>query len=517
MSDLPEIKFKKKKERKGFLPWLREKLGLGPAGSMGQAASRAPNMVNLGRALGTAKITGTSTGFLGGLLAGKGALVATAALVAAAVGAGLYMANQPSTVERASSAFSSKDKKAEHYVPAIEREGQKGSSLDLFVKTNEGKWPKAGEEAAGAEDETENAEEAAAEESEAEEPQPQEDNMAQEMMAKLQAGSIGDLTSSLGGGSNKFSALGGFGNKFGSGQFGPKVGFSNNIGSGFQNLPGFQKRKKMLAMKGGKRALVSKIGSGKKGAYGHGAYNQAKGVRKTQKSYYGTSIDSLKGTQDKAWEGTTEGGTVSGGGSGISDGGGQAGVVTSPSLDSGGAAGGGNDYDNTTVPDVPTNPPDVSPWASLVSQSMIFIMLSAVLSAIGGKLIKMGYATSPIGWGLVAAGIALCVAAIGLAMIALMNGIKIMTEHGQTMLGMIYVIGAGCAIAAAFMAMAAVFNMVALFNPMWMGAIAAILAMLGSMMNTPVGGNTDNITGDDNQAYIQQHYGGNNNFIRYYG
>lgn len=498
MSDLPEINFKKKKERKGFLPWLRQKLGLGPGaapGAVGNLASKAPNMANIGRALGTAKITGTSTGFLGGILAGKGALVAVAAITAAAIGAGLYMANQPSVVEQASSAFSS-DKRAggDDYVPAIERYKQSGSSLDMFVKTNEGEWPE-GE-----------APEETAEEPPAEEP-PKEDNMAQEMMAKLQAGKIGDLSSSLGGGSNKFSAMGGFGNKFGSGQFGPKVGMSGDIGSGFQNLPGFDKRKKKLLAMGAKKANVKNIGSGRKGAYGQGAWNQAKGIRGTQKSYAGTNIDSLKGTQDKAWEGTTEGGTVSGSGAGITDPG-QAGVVTSPSIDNGGAAGGGNQYDDPNVPDVTTNPPDVSPWASLASQAMMYIMFSAMLSAIGGILVGRGGILSIIG-------IALCVAALALGVMALMSGIKIMGQHGQSMLGMIYVLGGGAAITAAVMAMSGSVEDAIGIDSYWMSAIAGILGMLGSMMNTPVGG-TDNISGDD-QGYIQQYDGGNDGLKKYYG
>ncbi len=73
MSDLPEINFKKKREKRGFLPWLRSKLGLSPAGgtpggagiaSQASNAAKLGNFANIGKsaAFGSAKI-GASTGF----------------------------------------------------------------------------------------------------------------------------------------------------------------------------------------------------------------------------------------------------------------------------------------------------------------------------------------------------------------------------------------------------------------------------------------------------------------------
>ena len=499
MSDLPEIKFSKKKEKRGFLPWLRQKLGLNPAGGapgaagISSQASNAANLANAGRAFGAAKIGGASTGFMGGILAGKGALIATAAIVAGTVGAGLYMSGQSPTVEKPQSAFSSDKTEGSAYVPAILRQKKHGSSLAMFKDTNEGIL---GDEAAkGSEVKDDSAKSGEAPEAPEGQPAPGNGdgkNMANDMMAKLMGGGMGDLTKTMGGGSNKFSGMGGFGNKFGSGQIGPKVGVSNNVGAGFQDLPKFKARRKALAMKAGKRALISKQAAGKKGKYGKGAHNQAKGVSDTQKSYTSGKIDGLRSTQDAAWEGTTDGGVSTGGsGLGSGDSSGGSGIVTSPSLDDGGAGGGGStgDVPDTSIP-AATSPEDVSPWASLASQCMMLLLLSAVLSAIGSAFVKASYTATgtifgaPAGAVLYAIGIGFCVVAALAAVAALVMGLQIMTEHGQTMLGMIYMIGSGCAIAAAFMGMAGLFGMSTMFSPMWMAAAAGVIAMIGSMMST---------------------------------
>lgn len=500
MNDLPEIKFKKKREKRGFLPWLRHKLGLSPAsgtpGGAGVAsqASNAAKLANIGKAFSAAKIG--SSGFAGGILAGKGAMIAVAAIAAGAVGAGLYMSNKTSTTEKAQSAFSS-GKTAGTYIPAILRQKKQGSSLEMFVDTNKGKL--VGDEAAKAEVKDDSAKSSEAPSGEApEQPAPEKTdttNMASDMMAKLMGGGAGDLSSSMGGGSNKFSAMGGFGNKFGAGQTGPKVGFSNNVGASFQELPKFNARKKELAMKSGKRALISKQASGKKEKYGRGAWNQSKGVSKTQKSYSGNMIDGLRSTQDAAWEGTNDGGTISGGG-GLSagEGGGGSGIVTSPSLDNAGGGGGGGSGDipndinsdgSSSVPDAAT-PEDVSPWKDLASQAMTYIMLSAALSAIGGAMVRAGQAMcgSVIGWSvgcaLWFAGIFLCVMALLAAIASLVIGIKIM-GMGQTMLGMIYVIGAVVAIVAGVLAMMGV--TFPKLEYLWAAGAAGIIGMMGSMMN----------------------------------
>ncbi|MCK5357126.1 MAG: hypothetical protein KAJ48_01925, partial [Elusimicrobiales bacterium] len=287
MSDLPEIKFEKKKKKRGFLPWLRQKLGFGGGASGGTgAASNAAklgNFANAGKgvAFGTAKI-GASTGFMGGILAGKGALVATAAIFLGAVGTGLYMSGQNSGSERAQSAFNSDKSAGSDYIPAALRQKNQGSSLDMFRSTNEGSL--GSEEAANAVKDDDSVGSAEGEIPEGEAPEANEENDmdgasgANDMMAKLMGGGMGDLSSSMGGGSNKFSGMGGFGNKFGTGQVGPKVGFNNNVGAGFQDLPKFNaKKSKMLAAN--KRAVFSKGAAGRKGKYGKGAFNQSKGIK----------------------------------------------------------------------------------------------------------------------------------------------------------------------------------------------------------------------------------------------
>jgi hypothetical protein len=283
--------------------------------------------------------------------------------------------------------------------------------------------------------------------------------MSQSLMGKLQGANIGSLTSSLGGESNNMSGMGGFGNKFNQGALGAKSGFTAGVGTGFQNMPKFDQRKnKMLAMKAPARALFSKTKGANSAKVGKGAYNQAKGVRGVQKSYTGSDIDSARSTQDKAWEGTTGDGTTDATGAGLSDGG--AGVVTSPSLDNASGDTQGGSTDDATTPDV-SNPQDVSPWAKLLKMAMMAVLLSAVLSMIGGALIKAGNT---------------------LGAVAILIGVKVMSTYGQKLLGSVYVVGGGVAIAAAGMAMAG--KSIGPITPMWMSAIAGIIGLMGSMFSS---------------------------------
>ncbi|MCK5583883.1 MAG: hypothetical protein KAI33_08835, partial [Elusimicrobiales bacterium] len=345
---------------------------------------------------------------------------------------------------------------------------------------------------------------------------------ANDMMAKLMGGGMGDLSSSMGGGSNKFSGMGGFGNKFGTGQVGPKVGFNNNVGAGFQDLPKFNaKKSKMLAAN--KRAVFSKGAAGRKGKYGKGAFNQSKGVKRTQTSYSGGTVDGMRATQDAAWEGTTGDGLSTGGG-GLGSAGGGEGIVTSPSLDEGGSAGGGgssgadnSEVPDDTIPDVPS-PDDVSPWASLASQAMMLLMLAATFSAIGSAFVKASYTATgtifgaPLGAVLYAIGIAFCVIAAALAAAVIAIGMKIMVEHGQSMLGIVYMVGGACALTASLVGMAGLFGMVASFSPMWIAAAAGVLALIGSTMGTPTSSapKGDNIEGDNELTFEDTRQPGNN-------
>jgi len=480
--NLPDINFKEKKEKKaGALGWLRGKLGMGSRGSIGQAGIN-PSVMNVGKAaFGGASKFGASAG-LGSFLAGNAGMIATVAMVA--VAGGLYLANNAPAPSTATSAFTS-NQSHDNYVPAILRSqaANQGSSLDMFKDTNKGSLamdeaPAAKKDQAAADP---NAAAADGQEGQPQDPnaQPDGNNMAQDMMGKLQGGDMASLTSQLGGGSSKFSNMGGFSNKFGSGATGAKTGFSSGIGAGFSNMPKFDNRKgKMLAMKGSARPVFGSSKAGKKGSIGAGAMNQAKGMREIQKSFTGTSADGARSTQDKAWEGTTGDDAASGSGAGISDGG--AGIVTSPSIDNIGSTGGGGGTDVPDAGDVPdaSSPTDVSPWASLVTAILALIMISAVLSFIASKLSGtiFGYPIACI-----VAGIAIALAAIALVM-----SIMLMAQHGQTLLGGLYTIGAALAIMAGIAAFAGGSDAVMGPGPattiMWLAAGAGVVTLIGSRL-----------------------------------
>lgn len=475
--NLPEIGFKEKKEKKGgAIGWIRGKLGLGSRGAMGEAGL-APNVMNVGRAVGGAKFGASSSG-IAGLLAGKLGTVLTVAVMAGAVGTTLYMRGQDTSPTAA--AFNSDSAKASsEYVPAILRSqaANQGSSLDMFKDTNKGAGLAMETDPSKANKPPEAKAEAAedAQAQDANQPAPDQQNMAGDMMGKLQGGDMASLTSSLGGGSNKFSNMGGFSNKFGSGATGAKAGFSSGIGSGFSSMPKFDARKnKMMAMKSSARPVFGGSKAGKRGTFGSGAYNQAKGLRATQKQFSGTSIDSARSTQDKAWEGATGDGEA-GGGAGISDGG--AGIVTSPSLDntSSSGGGGGADTPDASAPDA-SGPTDVSPWANTVQTIMMLVLVSAILSAIASKLCqaKITYVIGAV--------IAAIAAVLGVIAIVMAIGLM----GSQALMGGLYLLGGGLAVAAAAMALmtdsSGVLAPGTATSMMWLAAGAGIIGLLGSML-----------------------------------
>lgn len=473
--DLPEIGFKEKKERKGFLPWLRGRLGVGSRGSMGSAGVSPAAGTGAGRALGAARFGagGAKFGAAGGLLAGKG-LIATAAIVAVGIGAGLYM-NDQSSIGSKSSAFSSDKVQSSEYVPAIlRRQSSPGSSLDMFADKNKGAVNFDAEAAKAAA--AEGAESAAADaEAEPEGDVPSDNsNMAdpQAALAKLQGASATGLSTSLSGGGSGKMMMGGF--KTGQGAFGPKVGFSDMGAGKFAPMQSPTKGKLSAmaaakqAIRGGKSSAVSKKSKG--------AFNQAQGVRDVQKTYGATNIDSMRSTQDQAWEGTTGEGDVSGG-AGLGTGDGGAGIVTSPSLDNSTGGGGSGDYGTPGEYNY-TDPGnfDISPWASMASTAMMLIMLSAALSAIGGVLvnIKVPPWVSVIG-------MIICGIAIAIAVAAIVMGAMIISQFGQNLLGGIYIAGGTVAVLAGAAAMSGNVAKAIGITPLWLSAIAGILGLLGSM------------------------------------
>ncbi len=488
--NLPEINFKEKKEKKGgLLGWLRGRLGMGARGAMGEAGI-SPSAMNVGRALGAAKF-GASSGGLFGLLAGNLGTVALVGLMAVATG--LYVANNAPAPSTSTGAFSSDSGK--NYVPAILRSqaANQGSSLDMFKDTNKGNGMSMDADAAKAAADKAAADKAAADkaaEADAtaqnpEQPAADQGNGAGDMMGKLQGGSMGSLTSSLGGGSSKFSGAGGFGNKFNQGSMGAKTGFTSGIGAGFSGMPKFDSRKgKMLAMKGSARPVFSGAKGGKGGTYGPKSLNQAKGLKAMQKTYSGTNVDSARSTQDKAWTGATAEGDAGAGGAGLGDGG--AGVMTSPSLDNGGASGGGGGGGTAAEPVVPpANPPtDDSPWKGLPEKAMGLIILSVGLAVAGAALINAGKAAAVFvgagGW-LYSLGMILCGIAAALAVAAVVIGIQIMS-HGQSMMGAIYTLGGALAGAGALVAMLGNPAEALSTTPMMLLAGAAVVSLFGGMM-----------------------------------
>ncbi|OGR42365.1 MAG: hypothetical protein A2X35_01285 [Elusimicrobia bacterium GWA2_61_42] len=483
--NLPEINFKEKKEKKkGFIGWLRGKMGVGSRGAVGEAGIN-PSVMNVGRGLGMGGAKFGSSAGLAGLLAGKASVIATVALMA--VGTGVYLANKAPAPSTSANAFNSSGKVQDNYVPAILRSqaANQGSSLDMFKETNKGaglameadpsKAPgKPAEETPAPADEAKNAE------------QPAPDgNMAQEMMGKLQGGSIGSLSSSMGGGSNKFSSMGGFGNKFNQGATGAKTGFTSGIGAGFQGMPKFDARKsKMSAMKPSSRPVLSASSAGKKGKFGTGAFGQAKGMKTVQQSYGGREVDKMAGTQNKAWEGATPEGTTTGG-TGVSDGG--AGIMSSPSLDGASAGGGGGDMGVPEEPVIPeaSAPIDVSPWAGLPQKAMMLIMLSCLLATIGAYIISLAKATAVFvglgGW-LYSIGMIICGLAALVAVMAILVGVQLMSSFGQSAMGGVYVLGGGLAAAGAILAMTGTPGSSMGTTAAMLLAGAAIASLFGSML-----------------------------------
>ncbi|MEI7481938.1 MAG: hypothetical protein WCK75_06275 [Elusimicrobiota bacterium] len=514
MSDLPEINFKEKKDRKkGFIPWLRSHVGVGGKGAMGGEA--LPGAAKFGQgAFGAAKLGAASgaaggglsgLGGIGALLAGKIGLIVTAVVVGSAIGMTLYM-KAPSNPKAGTSSFNS-GKTSENYVPAILR-GTKnpGSSLDMFRETNSGALSMDENAAAGAADENGDTskdkpapEDKAGEGADAQaSEQDNMGNMEQKMLGKL-AGSFsaGGLSTSLGSAGGQFSNMGGFSNKFNTGAVGAQSDGLSSLSAGFVTTPKFDQRKKLLASKGSARPVFSNAKGGKPmDRVGKGAFAQAKGVKSAQQTTVGsTSADQQRSTQDKAWEGTTTDAVTTGtggagttsGGSGGSGGTGTSGtdgsgIVTSPSLDN--TSGGGTAANETTA-SAPGTGDDVSPWKGLPERAMMLILLSSVLSIIGAWVVDLGRAlmgnpyTAAIGAIVYAIGIMICTIALAVAAMATAIGVKLISTYGQKMLGTIYTIGGGIASTAAIQAMTGI--SIGPVKPMWMAAIAGILGLLGGM------------------------------------
>lgn len=493
MSDLPEINFsERKKKKKGLIPWIQSRLGFGSRGSMGGAGGGGlSGAANLGRAVfGSAAKSGASWG-LGSLLAGKFGFMLTLAVVGAAIGTAFYTQYFPSS-SSGTAALSSGGASQDNYVPAILRDTRnQGSALEMLKETNKGAVSM--DDNAPAKDENAAAdaakEKSDAEKTDANAPAPGQDSMGQELTAKITGGFGGGLSTTMGDGGGNFSKMGGFGNKFNTGATGGKPGSFGSIGSGFQASPRFEQRKKMLAMTGSKRPVFSNAKSAKARAVGKGAFAQAKGIRSMQKTYSGTLADQQRSTQDKAWEGSTPEGETAGG-TGVSPGG-ESDIVTSPSLDNTSSSVPQNEPGITATPTAA----NVSPWGALPQMAMMLIMMSSMLSVIGAMLIMQAHELAaqpdPTGSSQAAAaamkamGTVICSIAIGLAAAAIMIGALLVLTFSQAMMGAIYMIGGGVALAAGIVGVAAGDSSEASMAIVtWMAAIAGIISTLASMFNS---------------------------------
>jgi len=471
MNEFDGLRKKKENKKKGFLAWLRERLGFSPKG-MGNLSEGARDINLAGiRGAGTAGRFGSGglfglggRGTAGGLfsfLGGKGVIV-TLALVGLAVAATLYYRN----ADNSNAGYSSMgDSKIASYVPKILREQNNESTLDMFREANKG--------AIKTEEDTQKVDEEKPKEPEEQPPQNQsnlQSNLGFDNKPRLQTDMQFGLSNGVGDGSNKFSALGGFGNQMG--KFGPSVkgDFNkNDLLSAVKSATGG----KLSAMKSQKRPVIAQGAKFNSAKGGKRAFDQAKAVKSMQLAPNYGKADTARYNLDRAWEGGTGGSGSVEGGSGTSDGG--SGVVQTPSsLDNIGDTGGINP--NTEVPNVPGYKFD-TPWASLLQKAMMLLMISALLSGIAGMLAKT--------WiGKIGATIIAAIAAI-MAIMVIVIGMKIMSTYGQHKLGMIYVIGGGLALAAAIAAIGGInFGWNILYSQL-LAAAAGILGMFASMAAGP--------------------------------
>jgi hypothetical protein len=488
MNEFEDLRRKKKEEKKkGFLGWLREKLGFSPKG-MGNLSEGARDINLAGiRGAGSRGIFGRGGGLFGrgglfgaggrgagglfSFLGGKGAIV-TLALVGLAVGMTLYYRSLNNS---SSAAGYSSMGKIDSYVPRILKEQSDVSSLDMFKEANKGAISLDEEEL------NKNKEEENANEENNNSVDKQANlksltaNLGFENKPRLQTDMKFGLTSDIGSGSNKFSALGGFGNHMG--KFGPNVG------------SGFAKNDLLGAIKSATGGKLSSIRAQKRPVIAQGpkfqsikgakrAFDQANAIKSMQLAPNYSRADIARSNLDKAWEGGTGGGGdvgVPSGGSGISDGG--SGVVQTPSsLDNIGDTTEGINP-NTDVPNVPGYKFD-TPWAGLIQKAMMFLMLSALLAGLASIFAKI----KP--WGLIVA-IALALAAVALGVMVIMIGTQLMKQFGQNKLGMIYIIGGGIAILSAIAAIAGVWINWAEMLAKILAAAAGIMGMLAAMASGP--------------------------------
>ena len=475
MNEFKDLKKKKEEKKKGFLAWLREKLGFSPKG-MGNISEGAKsiNLSGLRGATirGAGGIFGSGSRGIGGLfsfLGGKGTIV-TLALVGLAVGTTLYWrsANDVTSKEEGYSSMGRMDS----YVPRILREQNNVSSLDIFKEANKGAINFEEDIAKNIEeDQQKNEENVNSNQLAADLGFENDSNIQFENKPRLQTDMKFGLSSDIGSGSNKFSALGGFGNHMG--KFGPQVGSGFDKNSLLKSASG----SKISSLKSQKKPVLAKS-SKFQSIGGKRAFDQAKAIKSMHMQPNYGKADTARSNLDKAWEGGTDGGGSVGlpsGGSGITDGG--SGIVQTPSsLDNIGDTLGGINP-NAEVPNVPGYKFD-TPWAGMIQKAMMLLMIAALLAGIASMVAKI-----PVYGKILAAIIAL--AAIAMGVMVIMIGMKLQSQFGQNKLGMIYMIGGGLAIAGAIAAIGGAFFGWSMLYSQILAAAAGILGMFASMAAGP--------------------------------
>ncbi|MGC8728030.1 MAG: hypothetical protein ACP5SD_02060 [Elusimicrobiales bacterium] len=458
---------KKEDKKKGFLAWLRERLGFGSR-SMGNVSEGARGLnLNgiktagaLGRGAGMSGKFGAAGAF--SFLGGKAAIV-TFGLIALAVGTTLYYKNADMGK---STETSMGQTQVASYVPKIMREQNNASSLDIFKQATKG---------IKTEEDVKQPEDVVPEEPKAQEsadPKAIDAKLGMDNKPRLQTDMQFGLSNSVGtdASGNKFSSLGGFGNHMG--KFGPSVkgDFAKN------DLLKSASGNKLSSMKSQSRPVIAQGSKFKATKGGKKALDQAYAIKSMQMQPNYGKADTARSTMDRAWEGGTGDGSTGlpSGGSGVSDGG--SGIVQTPSTLDG--------IEDTTTPDYGNqniklpNYKFETPWASLVQTAMILLMIAALLAGIVSMVAKI-----PVYGQIIAAIIAGIAALLAIAVIVI--GIKLMTTYGQNKLGMIYVIGGGLALAGAVAAIGGLYFGWNMLYSQLLAAAAGIMGMFASMAAGP--------------------------------
>jgi hypothetical protein len=134
----------------------------------------------------------------------------------------------------------------------------------------------------------------------------------------------------------------------------------------------------------------------------------------------------------------------------------------------------------------------VSPWKGLPQLAMLLILVSAILTMIGDKIVKIAHGLPPMMKDPVhKIGTGICKAALAVSMMAMAIGAQLVTSFGQNMLGSIYSVGALAALFAAVKGMDGGYS--GSVSAEWFAGIAGTLALLGSMAGAGVIKGTNSI------------------------